>query len=101
MSLTELGIRKIARRLLLYVGFAVGSLVVFALVFALGIRTGIIIPGRWIGLAMWTAIVFGVVVRSRRKYWARPTFWLTTGGLLIVHLLAFAVVLNNYSQWRP
>src|SRR2546426_1912762 len=32
MSLTELGIRKIARRLLFYVGLAVGSLAAFALV---------------------------------------------------------------------
>jgi hypothetical protein len=99
--LTELTIWGTARRLLLYVGIALAALAAFALIFALSIRTGIVIPGRWIGLVMWTAIVFGVVVRARRKYWTLPIFWLAVAGLLIIHLLAFALVLNTYPQWRP
>jgi hypothetical protein len=101
VPLTELTIRRTARRLFLYVGIAIASLAAFALIFALSIRTGVVISGRWIGLALWTAIVFGVVVRSGREHWTRGTFWLATGGLLTIHLLAFVAVLNAYPQWRP
>jgi hypothetical protein len=85
----------------LYVAIAISSLAAFSIVFALSIRTGIVISSGWIGLAMWSAIIFGVVVRSRRRHWARGTFWLATAGLLTVHLLAFTVALNTYPQWRP
>ena len=81
-------------------GIALGALAAFALVFALSIHSGIVIPGRWIGLCMWTAIVFGVVLRNRRGHWSFPTFWLAVAGLLTVHTLAFATVLNTY-RWRP
>jgi hypothetical protein len=84
-----------------YVGIAIASLAAFALFFALSIRTGVVISGRWIGLTVWTVVVFGVVVRSRRKYWTRGTFWLATASILTVHLLAFTVVLSTYPLWRP
>jgi lipoprotein signal peptidase len=89
------------RRLLLYVGIALVCLAATGLILALSIRTGISVPGRWVGLILWTLLVFWVIVSRRREYWARLSFWLAAAGLLAGHLLAFMVILNNYPQWRP
>ena len=89
---------EILRRLLFYVGLALACLIALGLVAALSVRTGIVVPGRWVGLTLWTIVVFWVVLKARRKYWARSAFWLAAGGLLAVHLLAFAAVLWGYPQ---
>ncbi len=95
-----LAIGKLVRRVLLYIGLALAFLAAASLILALSIWTGITIRRQWIALAMWTAIVFGVVARNRKQQWDRMTFWLALAGLLMIHLLAYVAVLNTYPQWR-
>ena len=52
--------------------------------------------GGWMGLVFFTPIVFGYAVRQYRRLWRLPSFWLTLSGLLVIHLLAFILVLRNY-----
>jgi hypothetical protein len=48
------------------------------------------------GVIIYTPIVFWYVARQYRRLWRRPSFWLTLSGLLVLHLLAFTLVLRNY-----
>jgi hypothetical protein len=101
VPLKELTMGHLVQRLFLYFGLAVAALTIFALVFALSMHTGISIQTRWVGLTIWTLIIFVVVVRSNGSYWNRVTYWLAVCGLLGVHLLAFVGILRRYPQWRP
>lgn len=96
-----MSLSALIKRILLYVGLAVAFLLAFALVFALSVRTGVVFPGRWVALVMWTAIIFAVLVRRRHEYWGRVKFWLAIGGMLVVHALAFTAVMKSYPEWRP
>lgn len=84
-------------RLLLYI--AVG-LVIATIIGVVAWYTPVSIErklsGGWMGLAFYTPLVFGYAVRQYRNLWHRPSFWFTLFGLLILHLLAFTLVLRNY-----
>ncbi len=98
MSLSELTLGKIVQRFFLYIGIALAVLVVFAA--AIVLSKGAKFSGEWIALAIFTSGLFWVTIRQSREYWRRPGFWLAIASLLVVHLLAFVVILRTYPQWR-
>jgi apolipoprotein N-acyltransferase len=100
MPLSQSAIGKIARRSLLYIGLALAALAVIGLLIAISVHTGTVFTGGWIGLMVYAAGLFWVTIRQSREYWQRPSFWLAIAGLLVVHLLAFVVILRAYPQWR-
>jgi hypothetical protein len=89
-------------RLLLYIGLAVGALVVFTLFFALSIHFGIAgkISGGWIGFVGYTGLLFWITLRKSRQRWSHWSFWFAIACLLTVHSLAFVAILRIYPQWR-
>ena len=95
----ELTLAKIARKILLYVGLAIAALVVFAQLALVSIRTGIMIPGRWFGLAFWTPFLFWWVLKPLKRYWKRRSFWLAVSSLLMLHFLGFSAALLRYPAW--
>jgi hypothetical protein len=90
---------RIVRRLLFYLGLALAGLAAFALLFAISVRTGIVFPFRWVALAMYTSILFYAVAKPFRNLWKHAPFWFSLGGLTVVHVLAFSLVLRVYPQW--
>jgi hypothetical protein len=92
---------KIIQRLLLYVGIALAVLAVFAavIIFTKGRGVGHV-SGGWFGLVGYTGLLFWVTIRQTREHWQRLGYWLTMGGLLVVHSLAFVAILRAYPQWR-
>jgi hypothetical protein len=57
-------------------------------------------PGRWVGLVLYTAFGFGVIVTNFREHWREVRFWLYFNGLLLVHLLCYAMLLLSVQEWR-
>jgi len=55
---------------------------------------------RWGGLAGFTAGLFGYFVKESREYFRVRRFWTLTAVLLIVHLMAFAIVLTHLAEWK-
>ncbi len=55
---------------------------------------------RWWSLAGTTALIFWAVVKQFRHHWHRLSFWLKVAGLLAIHLLAYAVLLSRFPEWR-
>jgi hypothetical protein len=92
---------KMGSRFLLYVGIALGVLIACALFVLIAVYTGHTreLPIGWFGLAGFTPLIFWAVIKSLRKYWNCPTFWVAVLALLIVHLLAFVAVLLHYPRW--
>jgi hypothetical protein len=91
----------IIRRLFLYLGIAVASLVIFSFIFSLGIRTHIVVPFRWVMMAVFAGVLVFAVVKTDREYWNRPAFSLTCVGVLGVHLAVFIPFLRAYPEFRP
>jgi cytochrome bd-type quinol oxidase subunit 2 len=97
---------RVVRRLLLYVGLAFASLTVFALFFALTIRLGITkdvqhwFDAGWVGLLVYTGLLFWITVRESRRRWRHWSFWLAIACLLTIHSLAFVAILRIYPDWR-
>ena len=56
--------------------------------------------GRWGGLAINTAILYGYMVQDSRALWHRPLFWTIIVSMLCVHLFVFIVVLLRAEEWR-
>lgn len=96
--MSELAFGKLVQKLFLYVGIALVALVIFAV--AIVLSKGAKVSGDWIALAVYTAGLFWITIRQSRRYWRHSSFWLTITGLLIIHLLAFVVILRAYPQWR-
>lgn len=99
MPLTPSTVGKVVRRLLLYFGLAFAGLIVLALISALSVRTGIVIPIRWVALPGFTLLIFWSTVKLFRRDWKRPAFWSAIVALLVSHLLAFVVILVRYPRW--
>jgi hypothetical protein len=99
MPLSGWSLGKVVRRLFLCLGLAIAFLAVFSLLFILSVRTGIEIPFRWVGLAMFTSLLLWALLRSYKDYWRRPTWWLALASLLALHLLVFVPILQRYPKW--
>jgi hypothetical protein len=48
---------------------------------------------KWAGLAADTALLFGYVIKQRRRLWRNKFFWRTIVGLLFVHTACFWAIL--------
>jgi hypothetical protein len=102
----ERGFGWAVRRLLLYIGLAFASLMVFALFFALSIRLGILdkingwFNGGWIGFLAYSALLFWITVRESRQRWSHWSFSIVITCLLTIHCLAFVAILRIYPSWR-
>lgn len=81
-------------------GIAVGCLVVLAIAFFLSVKTGIVIPGRWIGFCFWTAILIWFLCQRFKRRPTTAKFWIGLLSLLLIHLMAFIVLLQRYPDWR-
>jgi hypothetical protein len=55
---------------------------------------------RWLELAVWTGVLFWIVVRTYRSYWSRLSFWLKVATCVTAHLCAWTVVLRSVSAWN-
>jgi hypothetical protein len=88
-------------RLLLYVEI---GLVLATFLFFLGwygASKGInVFPMRWIGLCVWSVIVFWYSALEYKRYWHRSRFWLVLFALLTFHVVAFVAILRRYQEWR-
>lgn len=94
--------RKLAARLLLYLGIALAALALCAFAAWVFIATGTNPPAsRWGAFAVFTPFVFWFVARQCRRYWRRLSFWLTAAALLAAHVGLFAFVLTRYPEWPP
>lgn len=54
---------------------------------------------KWGGLTLGTAVIFGYFVHASGKFLRRPRFWILTGALLIMHLMAWIAILNHVERW--
>jgi hypothetical protein len=81
-------------------GIAVGSLIIFALFFFLSIKTGIVVPGRWVALGYWTGFLILLICRQYKRYLKHVKFWFTFLCVLLIHVIAFIAVLQRYPDWR-
>jgi len=62
-------------------------------------KTGITVPKRWFGLCVWTGLLTWFVQRLCKHHRRKTKFWLAFGGLLVVHVLAFVVLLRSITEW--
>ncbi|HEY3930383.1 MAG TPA: hypothetical protein VGL89_18565 [Candidatus Koribacter sp.] len=83
-----------------YLLLALGGLAVMAGALFVNVRYGFYIPARWVGLILYTTLIFWVVVRYCRPQWQMPKFWVSVTGCLVTHLLFFDWVLTVYPDWR-
>jgi hypothetical protein len=59
-----------------------------------------ILETRWIGVVLFTILVFGFVASVFRASWKRTSFWMWLGVMLMGHMVAYAVVLTKVVEWR-
>lgn len=55
---------------------------------------------KWTGLAVFTPIVFGFVVKRNRRYWHAKVFWVVIVSLLILHIGCFLALFRFIPEWR-
>lgn len=55
---------------------------------------------RWGGLCAHSAIVFGFTISWRQKSERGIGFWLSLGGLAVLHSVLFALALLRAPEWR-
>jgi hypothetical protein len=91
---------QIVPRILLYLGLAFASLAILAIVFAVRVHTGIVIPGQWVGLTTFTVVLIVATVQGSRQYWRDLAFWFILAGLLCLHSFAFILILRNFPDFR-
>jgi hypothetical protein len=92
---------RILRRSFLYLGLAIGSLIIFTLIFALSVRTHTTIPARWVMLAVFTAVLAFGIIKASRKYWTHVSFWLICTCALTIHVAIFIYLLPLYPEFKP
>jgi peptidoglycan/LPS O-acetylase OafA/YrhL len=95
-------VRSVVRWVAIIVGLVACGIAVAALVIAYGeySETHWVPPARWVGLAVYTLLIFGTLIRDFRPSWGRAGFWATLAGLFAAHLVAYAIVLRSTPEWR-
>jgi FtsH-binding integral membrane protein len=78
---------------------ALGCFLVLLTVAFLSVKTGITVPKRWFGLCIWTGLLVFFVLRRYKKHLKQTKFWLIFLGFLLIHLLAFILILRWYPNW--
>jgi hypothetical protein len=54
---------------------------------------------KWGGLTLGTAVIFGYFLHDSCKFLRKPRFWILTGSLLALHLLAWIALLIRVERW--
>jgi hypothetical protein len=94
-------VKFVVQRILLYLGLAFGFLILMGCVLFVRIHTGIKIPVRWFGLAIWTPFTFWFVARGfSRKTYSRPAFYIVLTALLTAHVAIFSLILRGHPARR-
>ena len=93
---------KVLRRLPLYVGFALASLLVVTVVVFAAIHFGFTnyLTGGWIGFVGYTGLLFWIIVREGKAHWYRWRYWLAVSAMLVTHSWIFVSILRVYPNWR-
>ena len=81
-------------------GIAVACLAIFALIFFISVKAGIVIAWRWIALSYWTGFLIWLICKVHKSHLKQVKFWVTLFGLLLIHVIAFVAVLQRYPDWR-
>jgi len=81
-------------------GIAVACLVIIGLAVVVSARTGIVIPARWFGLIVWTGFLVWVILRQYKSQLRQTRFWIAFLVLLVIHVVVFARILQQYPDWR-
>ncbi|SRR5258708_4185039 len=55
---------------------------------------------KWFGMSVFTAALFGWVIKQSRRRWPKRVFWWTIAALLFIHAAVFWVILRNVEKWR-
>jgi len=76
-----------------------------AIVIALGLllTCGLLLvsgmAAKWAGLILSTLALFAYFIHDSRNYLQNPRFWILTGSLLALHLLAWIALLSHVERW--
>ncbi len=78
-------------------GIAIGCLIIFAFIFFISIKTGIVIAWRWVALAYWTGFLIWLICRLHKPNLMQGKFWFTLFCLLLIHMIAFIAAMDSHS----
>jgi hypothetical protein len=93
--------RRILQRLPLYFGLALAGIAAVVVLLAIQIHFGLPdISQGWIGFAVYTGLLFWIIVRRSTSLWNRWRFWAVTLGVFIAHCAVFVAALRVYPEWR-
>jgi len=85
------------RDVLVVVPVVIGLLIV-CILFAFSVSHDVYI--RWGGLALDTAVLYGLFINYSRQFFRKWQFWALTALLLSVHLAGFAILLTHVDEWK-
>jgi hypothetical protein len=57
--------------------------------------------GRWLAWAIQTSILLWAALQEHRRNWNERGYWLAIAGWLLIHTVAYAIVLEVIVDWRP
>jgi hypothetical protein len=55
---------------------------------------------KWVGISVFTVVLFGWVIKDSRRFWPRTAFWWIIVMLLAVHAAAFLIIFRYVEHWR-
>lgn len=76
----------------------VSAFLAVSILFAFSVSDEVYI--KWGGLALDTAIVFGLFIKYSRQFLKERRFWGLTFMLLAVHLVSFILILTHVEEWK-
>ena len=82
-------------------GIAIVVLLVIGAAVIISAKTGIVVPARWFGVFYWTCALLWFVFRQHKRDLRSGRFWTALSAFLMVHITAFAIVLQAYPAWGP
>jgi len=86
----------------LLVEIAIGTtLVIIAILYATYGPFGWLPRRKWVTFTMISSGVFGVPVWWYRGCWRHAAFWVSTGALLVLHTIAYSIVLARVKEFPP
>jgi len=97
---TRMTIKGVFLRALLYLGIALGSLAVLAVVVFMSVRFRLDIPVRWIGLAAFTVVIVWFIFRQYRMLVRNRLFWPSMLSVVGLHVVVYTALLIYIPDWR-
>jgi hypothetical protein len=83
----------------LYIGIGL-ALVTAIVIYVQAVGSKNELPFKWIMLFAETPVAFSIPIKSSKKRWRQPAFWLVLLGLFVLHCLGFAVILLKVNEWQ-